>query len=171
MSKPVDGTVSVEALARLFDCTPQLVTGLAREGIVIKAGRGKYQLATSIRNYVRHLRDRASGRRGKDGSVDAITEGALLKREQRKNYELKNAVLSGSAIPVEAIEPAWSRVVRAGRMAVLAAPARIRFRLPHLSDSDQAVIEEELREQLESAGVTDGPPTISIDDDDDEMAG
>ena len=101
--------------------------------------------------------------------MDAITEGALLKREQRKNYELKNAILNGSAIPVEAIEPAWARVVRAGRMAVLAAPARIRFRLPHLSDSDQVVIEEELREQLESAGVAGAPPkvesAISVDDD------
>jgi phage terminase Nu1 subunit (DNA packaging protein) len=170
MSATPDGTVSVVALARLFDCTPQLITRLANEGIVIKAGRGKYQLAISIRNYVRHLRDQASGRRGKDGSVDAITEGALLKREQRKNYELKNAILNGSAIPVEAIEPAWARVVRAGRMAVLAAPARIRFRLPHLSASDRAVIEEELRDQLESAGAGGAPPEVecemSVGDDD-----
>jgi phage terminase Nu1 subunit (DNA packaging protein) len=99
MSASPDGTVSFEALARLFDCTPQLITKLVREGIVVKAGHGKYQLALSVRNYIRHLRDQAAGRRGKDGSVDAITEGALLKREQRKNYELKNAILNGSAIP------------------------------------------------------------------------
>jgi hypothetical protein len=53
----------------------------------------------------------------------------------------------------------------------LAAPARIRFRLPHLSASDQAVIEEELREQLESAGTGGAPPEIeSVGDDAEETA-
>jgi phage terminase Nu1 subunit (DNA packaging protein) len=118
------GTVNLEAIAKLFDCSGETIRNLAKAGIIAKAARGKYLLAPSITGYIVHLRAQAAGRRGADEKIDAITEGALLKREQRLNYELKNAVLRGEMVPFDDIQPAWERGFRAVRAAVLSIPAR-----------------------------------------------
>ena len=89
--------------------------------------RGRYLLAPSVRNYVRHLREVAAGRQGNE--LNAVDENARLKMAQRENYELKNSILRASAIPYEAIAPAWARVVRAIRSAMLAVPGKAHFRL------------------------------------------
>jgi len=153
-----EGSVPVKTLAELFDCDEKTIRNLVDRGIVIRTARGRYLLSPSVTNYVRHLRAQAAGRMGSDDAIDAIKEGALLKREQRRNYELKNAVLEAAAIPVEAIEPAWSRVVRAVRAGILAAPSKIRFELPHLTAFDAEKIEGVLRMVLEDAACGDASP-------------
>lgn len=160
MAENKGGAVSLQTLANLFDCDVRTIQNLAKDGVVIKAGRGEYVLAASIRNYVRHLRGVAAGRTGSDESIDAITEGAKLKREQRRNYELKNAILEGQAVRIEDIQPAWARVARTLRAAVLAIPSKTRYSLPHMTPEDQSVLEQICRDQLEDAAVTDEAPTL-----------
>jgi phage terminase Nu1 subunit (DNA packaging protein) len=59
---------------------------LKNAGIVVGSGvRGRYLLAPSVRNYVRHLREVAAGRQGNE--LNAVDENARLKIAQRKNYE------------------------------------------------------------------------------------
>jgi len=154
--------VTGQSLAGLFDVDLRSIQELARSGIVVSAGaRGRFLLAPSVRNYVRHLREVAAGRQGNE--LNAIDEGARLKIAQRKNYDLKNSILEGSAIPYEAIAPAWARVVRAIRSAMLAVPGKARFRLQHLTPRDAEVIGEIIRDQLEAAPLTDQPPAINGD--------
>ena len=136
------------------------ITALACSGIVVGSGvRGRYLLAPSVRNYVRHLREIAAARQGNE--LNAVDENVRLKIAQRQNYELKNSILSGSAIPYEAIAPAWARVVRAIRSAMMAVPGKARFRLQHLTSRDAEVIGEIIRDQLEAAALRDQPPAIS----------
>ena len=149
-----------QSLAGLLDLDMTSITALARSGIVVGSGvRGRYLLAPSVRNYVRHLREIAAGRQGNE--LNAVDENARLKIAQRQNYELKNSILSGSAIPYEAIAPAWARVVRAIRSAMMAVPGEARFRLQHLTPRDAEVIGEIIRDQLEAAALRDQPPAIS----------
>src|SRR6202049_1940940 len=104
--------ITGQSLAGLFDLDLRSIQELARSGIVVRAGaRGRFLLAPSVRNYVRHLREVAAGRQGNE--LNAIDENARLKIAQRRNYDLKNSILEGSAIPYAAIAPAWARVVRA----------------------------------------------------------
>jgi len=149
-----------QSLAGLLDLDIRSITELARSGIVVGSGfRGRYLLAPSVRNYVRHLREIAAARQGNE--LNAVDENVRLKIAQRQNYELKNSILSGSAIPYEAIAPAWARVVRAIRSAMMAVPGKARFRLQHLTSRDAEVIGEIIRDQLEAAALRDQPPAIS----------
>jgi phage terminase Nu1 subunit (DNA packaging protein) len=101
----------------------------------------------SIRNYCAALAKRAEAREAKRAeALDLRQETAKLKRAQRRHIELKNAVLEGTLVPLEELQPAWSRVARAIMTAVMAAPGRIRFQLPHLAAFDEQVIEDILRE-------------------------
>ena len=139
--------ITGQSLAGLLDLDMESIRKLSNAGIVVGSGvRGRYLLAPAVRNYVRHLREIAAGRQGNE--LNAVDENARLKIAQRQNYELKNSILSGSAIPYKAIAPAWARVVRAIRSAMLAIPGEARFRLQHLTPRDAEVIGEIIRDQL-----------------------
>jgi phage terminase Nu1 subunit (DNA packaging protein) len=153
--------VPAKTLAVLLDMNDRVVRRLAAEGIIVRAGRNQYLLAPSVRNYVRHLREVAAGRQGNE--LNAVDENARLKIAQRRNYDLKNAILERNSVPYEAIAPAWLRVVRAIRSAMLAIPGEARFRLQHLTPRDAEVIGEIIRDQLEAAALTDQPPAINGD--------
>jgi phage terminase Nu1 subunit (DNA packaging protein) len=148
--------VPPKTLAVLLDMSEASVRQHAAEGVFVKAGRGQYLLAPSVRNYVRRLREIAAGRQGNE--LNAVDENARLKIAQRRNYELKNAMLEGSTVPVEAIAPAWGRVMRAVRTGMLAVPNKARFRLQHLTAQDAEALDEIIRDQLEAAAATDTPP-------------
>src|ERR1700704_6813379 len=110
--------ITGQSLAGLFDLDMTSITELARSGIVVGSGiRGRYLLAPSVRNYVRHLREIAAGRQGNE--LNAVDENARLKIVQRKNYELKNAALEGTLVPMEDITDAWGLIVRAIKAMVL----------------------------------------------------
>jgi len=93
--------------------------------------------------------------------LNAVDENARLKISQRKNFDLKNAILEGNVVPYEQIFPAWARVVRAIRSARLAVPGKARFRLQHLTPRDAEVINEIIRDQLTAAALTDEPPATN----------
>lgn len=103
--------ITGQSLASLLDLDIRSITELARSGIVVGSGvRGRYLLAPSVRNYVRHLREVAAGRQGNE--LNAVDENARLKIVQRKNYELKNATLEGRLISVTiAYGNSWARRV------------------------------------------------------------
>ena len=49
-------TVPSRAMEKLLSVTGRRVRQLADEGILQKAGRGKYELASSVANYIKHLK-------------------------------------------------------------------------------------------------------------------
>jgi phage terminase Nu1 subunit (DNA packaging protein) len=131
--------ITRQSLAGLLDLDVRSIQELARSGIVVGSGvRGRYLLAPSVRNYVRHLREIAAGRQGNE--LNAVDENARLKIVQRKNYELKNAALEGALVPMNDIIEAWGMIVRAIKATVLSFPARCHEKLPHLKSDDVETI-------------------------------
>ena len=49
-------------LAKLFHLTERRVQQLARDGIIAKGIKGKYDLVSSVQGYVKYLQERALGR-------------------------------------------------------------------------------------------------------------
>jgi phage terminase Nu1 subunit (DNA packaging protein) len=52
--------VSAEVLGRWLGASQQTVTQFARRGIMVRAGRGKFDLEASVRGYATHLREAVS---------------------------------------------------------------------------------------------------------------
>ena len=52
----------------------------------------------------------------------------------------------------------WSNILRMVRAAVLAVPARLRARLPHLTAQDAVIIDEEVRATLTELGEDRATP-------------
>jgi phage terminase Nu1 subunit (DNA packaging protein) len=86
--------VAIEQLAGICGLSSAAVTTLARRGIMIRAGKGKFQLEASVRSYCTHLREQAVGR--KTGDTPAADRSRLVKA-QAQAIETKEAIRRGSA--------------------------------------------------------------------------
>lgn len=139
---------SAGELVRLFQATVQTITKLAREGIVVRTGRGKYDREKSITNYICHLRDTAAGRGGSDGVQTLTDERARLAKEQADHAALKNEQLRGELVKAVDVEAAWAGIVSDLRSGLLAIPTRVQQRIPTLSSADAMTIDAEIRETL-----------------------
>jgi len=139
--------VTGQSLSGLLDLDVRSIQELARSGIVVGAGeRGRFLLAPSVRNYVRHLREIAAGRQGNE--LNAVDENARLKIVQRKNYELKNAALEGSLVNMDDLTEAWGVIVGTIKAMVLSIPSRCQEKLPHLPLEDIEAIRKVARKVL-----------------------
>jgi phage terminase Nu1 subunit (DNA packaging protein) len=62
------------------------------------------------------------------------------------------AVQAGSLLDADAVLKEWSSILSRVRAGVLAAPSRVQQRLPHLTRSDVAEVDAELRAVLAELG-------------------
>jgi phage terminase Nu1 subunit (DNA packaging protein) len=152
--------VTRQSLAGLLDLDLSSIAELTRSGILVGSGvRGRYLLAPSVRNYVRHLREIAAGRQGNE--LNAVDENARLKIAQRRNYDLKNAALEGALVSMDDLTEAWGVVVGTIKAMVLSIPSRCQEKLPHLPLGDIEAIRKVARKVLvETSGMLPNQPTV-----------
>ena len=108
-------TYPVTTIAKLLILTPRWVQHLAREGVIPKSERGRYELVPAVQGYIRYLRDRAIGADLPDGGGDHKIR--LLKaRADIAEYEAER--MAGELAPVDEVEksgPPWYRGSASGR--------------------------------------------------------
>ena len=156
-------SITGQNLAGLLDLDTESIRKLHNSGVVIGSGvHGRYFLAPSVGNYVRHLREIAAGRQGNE--LNAVDENARLKIVQRKNYELKNAALEGALVSMDDLTEAWGAIIGTIKAMVLSIPARCQEKLPHLPFGDIEAIRKIVRKVLSetSCMLPDRPPVPQI---------
>jgi phage terminase Nu1 subunit (DNA packaging protein) len=103
--------------------------------------------------YIEHLRavaSRSGGRPSADGD-DLKAERLRLTRAQADKEETRVARERGELVPAEAVSREWASILRDLRNALLAVPSRCAATLPHLTATDSAYFEREIRKALEGA--------------------
>lgn len=153
---PFGAPVTADELAGLLGVATRTVRDLAARSVVVKAGRGRYDLAASVAGYCVHLREQAAGRAG-DAQAGLTIERARQAKEQADNLALKNAELRRELVPAKAVAAEWSGILRRLRARILAVPARVNQRLPFLKLHDVGEIDAELREALTELGHDSTP--------------
>ncbi|MEN3232553.1 MULTISPECIES: hypothetical protein [Methylobacterium] len=143
-----DDECSGADLATLLGISERTLRDLAAAGHVVKSGRSRYRRDASITAYCAHLRGVASGRGG-DAAVTTLTaERARLAREQADTAAIKRAALTGALIPAADVERRWRQVLASVRTRLMGVPSRVRQHLPHLTPTDVAALDRELRDAL-----------------------
>ena len=143
-----DGTVSPAVLAQLFDCDESMIRYLAKKGIVIKSGHGKYIVSQSVRNYIRHLRGVAAGRGGEEKQITLTSERARYAKEQADAVALKNSILRGEMVDASSVQKKWASIFSAIRSGILAITSELPSLLVHLTRHDIEVIDRAIRDAL-----------------------
>ena len=144
--------VTGATLAGLFACTNRTVTDLAKREVVVRVGRGRYQLRASLENYVSELREKAAGRQ--DGE---LSEGGSTRNERhrlttaRANLaELELAERVGAVIPTRAAVGLVSQAISNMKNRLLAIPTKAAPQLLKLTDARdaRAILEQEIEQAL-----------------------
>lgn len=115
-------TVPVLTLAKLFNLTDRRVQQLAKEGIIPKAEKGKYDLVATTRAYIKYLQERATGRDIEP--QDTYVERARLLKAQADKTELEVKSMNAEVIAADQVELLWAGLVSAFRSRMLALPVR-----------------------------------------------
>ena len=142
--------------ASLCSYDERTVQRMAQKGVAVKVGRGVYDLATSTKNYILHLREQAAGRAGQDAAVDPVAANTRLRTAQAELTELKIKQERGELIAVEEVRLIWDGIMRAVRQFVLSLPNQIAFEVPTLTVHDRKAIDRLVREGLEDAAMGRG---------------
>jgi phage terminase Nu1 subunit (DNA packaging protein) len=155
MSKPdtKSPTVDVGTLARLFNLTAVRVQQLAKDGIITKAERGRYDLWASIRGYIKFLQERRVNQwdNGEDeSSPEYSKERALLTKARREAAQINTDVLKSRIHEGEAVRTLWVDMMMNCRAKLLSLPTKA---APMIADKDriaeaQALLEELVNEAL-----------------------
>jgi phage terminase Nu1 subunit (DNA packaging protein) len=144
MSEP---TYKVGVIARLFGVSERRIQQLAKDGIIPKSVKGKYELVGCVRGYIGFLQERAFG---KDVmSIDAHQERARLLKAQADKTELEVKVLSRNMISVEEVKNDWSAMAVSFRSRLLGLPTRGAHLATGLKEFHE--VEQALRELVHEA--------------------
>jgi phage terminase Nu1 subunit (DNA packaging protein) len=138
-------TVDVSTLAKLFNLTAVRVQQLATDGVVIKAARGRYDLWSSIRNYIKFLQERKVNQWGADQGGEYEGHRSRLTKARADMAEVQASLLKGSVHEASAVESVWSDMIGNARTKLLAIPSKLAPRV-HGQESLAAI-----KTELESA--------------------
>ena len=90
-----------QCAAHLFMSTERFNV-LLNDGVIERMPAGKYELDTIREQYIKHVRDIASGRSGNmKANLDLTEERARLAKEQADSQEMKNSVQRGSLVQID----------------------------------------------------------------------
>lgn len=136
-------TVSAAVLGNIFSVKDSRVRQMAREGIIERVAKGRYNLVDSLKNYILALKVAAegSGIDALDSDINIDEEKALHERVKRHISELKLRTMKGELHKSADVERAMADMLAAFRTRILAIPSKI---APTLEDRDVNYIKDRL---------------------------
>jgi phage terminase Nu1 subunit (DNA packaging protein) len=120
-------TVDVGTLAKLFNLTAVRVQQLAKDGVIAKAERGKYELWASIRGYIKFLQERKvnqwSGEGGDENNY--AKHRSRLTQAKADMAQIQAAAMRGSYHEAGIVEEVWVDMLMNCRSKLLSLPSRL----------------------------------------------
>ena len=152
----IPATMSESQISDFLGLASSRIRTLARDGVFVRSGRGQFDVAASFKRYVARLQEGAAraGRPPEVGGDDLKAEKLRLTRAQADKEETRVKRESGDLVESEAVTREWASILRDVRNALLAVPSRCGAVLPHLTATDTATLDREIRKVLE--GLADG---------------
>ena len=124
--------VDSKVIATLFGVTTRRVQQLVREGVITATKKGnanKYDLLPTIQRYIRHLTEKANGRKESEKDTEAeskkLEAEADLKRSKADMAALQLKELEGEMHRSEDVEAAVTDLVYTIRSMLTALPGRL----------------------------------------------
>ena len=149
--QPVILTMSESELATLLGIGASRVRTLARDGVIIRSGRGRFEVRASLTRYLDQLRSHAArAGRPSEGGDAYKAERTRLTRAQATTAVQKARLGAGEMVVAADVQREWTGILRDVRNALLAVPSRCGAALPHLTGHDVATIAAEISTALEA---------------------
>lgn len=168
-----NNTVPLATIAKLLDLTERRVNQLAKEGVLPKAARGRYELVPVVRAYISYLRDRAVN--SDVGPDDYATQRTRLTKAKADMAEMEKEQMANRLIPAADVGDAWEAMVSNMRAKMLSLPTKVATAVFVSEDVSETkrIIKEQVHEALAELSTievkTHNPIRATAIDDDSEQ--
>ena len=99
---------NIEAIAKLLKLSERRVQQLAKDNIIPKAERGKYDLVCSVHGYIDFLKAKAGG----DFTAEEVLKNKnKLLKAKAEIAEIEKMKATGELIPKEEVKRTWLELV------------------------------------------------------------
>ena len=153
-TKPPESVIcGVMPLSKMLGVTKQQIGNLVENGIVIKAGRGKYDAIQSVANYINSMRDREELRNKKPEEIRLMVEAQKYEHEaiKTRKTELQVKQLEGTLHHADDVKAVWNNIIVAAKSRLLAIGVKVSPQIAGETDTSiiQGNIDREVREALQ----------------------
>jgi phage terminase Nu1 subunit (DNA packaging protein) len=165
-----NSTVPLATIAKLLDLTERRVNQLAKDGVLPKAARGRYELVPVVRAYISYLRDRAVN--SDVGPDDYAAQRTRLTKAKADMAEMEKEQMANSLIPASDVGDAWETMVSNMRAKMLSIPTKVATSVFVAEDVSETkrIIKEQINESLAELSTiqvkTHNPIRATASDDD-----
>tara|TARA_Y100000593_G_scaffold90323_1_gene176487 strand:+ start:184 stop:705 length:522 start_codon:yes stop_codon:yes gene_type:complete len=113
---------NIEAIAKLLKLTPRRVQQLAKDGIIPKAERGKYDLINSVHGYIDFLKAKAGG----EFTIEEVNKNKnKLIKARAELAEIEKMKATSELIPQEEVKRTWLELIYKVKQKLLAIPNKV----------------------------------------------
>jgi phage terminase Nu1 subunit (DNA packaging protein) len=136
--------VTGTALAAHLNCTRETISDYVAKGVIVKLASGKYDQDDCRNRAFDHLRDKSAGR-----SSELTNERALMAKEQREAFMLKNQISRGDFVSLDQIKTVLIVMFAVIRERLLTIPGKMADACEmRLRAEIEALLREEIIETL-----------------------
>ena len=113
---------NIEAISKLLKLSERRVQQLAKDNIIPKAERGKYDLVSSVHGYVDFLKAKAGG----DFTAEEVLKNKnKLLKAKAEIAEIEKQRATGELIPKEEVKRTWLELVHKIKQKLLSIPNKV----------------------------------------------
>ena len=113
---------NITAISKLLKLTERRVQQLAKDDIIPKAERGKYDLISSVHGYIDFLKAKAGG---DFTAEDVIKNKNKLMKAKAEIAEIERMKATGELIPKEEVKSTWLELINKVKQKLLSIPNKI----------------------------------------------
>ena len=113
---------NIEAIAKLLKLSERRVQQLAKDNIIPKAERGKYDLVSSVHGYIDFLKAKAGG----DFTAEEVLKNKnKLLKAKAEIAEIEKKKATGELIPKEEVKRTWLELIHKIKQKLLSIPNKV----------------------------------------------
>jgi len=113
---------NITAIAKLLKLTERRVQQLAKDDIIPKAERGKYDLISSVHGYIDFLKAKAGG---DFTAEDVIKNKNKLMKAKAEIAEIERMKATGELIPKQEVKNTWLELINKVKQKLLTIPNKV----------------------------------------------
>ena len=138
---------NIDAIAKLLKLTPRRVQQLAKDGIVPKAERGKYDLVSSVHGYIDFLKAKAGG----EFTIEEVNKNKnKLIKAKAELAEIEKMKATSELIPQEEVKSSWLELVHKLKQKLLSIPNKVSPILVNIKNTNEIklILQDKIYEAL-----------------------
>ena len=113
---------NIEAISKLLKLSERRIQQLAKDNIIPKAERGKYDLVSSVHGYIDFLKAKAGG----DFTAEEVLKNKnKLLKAKAEIAEIEKQRATGELIPKEEVKRTWLELVHKIKQKLLSIPNKV----------------------------------------------